>query len=71
MSALLLVLLAGAPDPARGEQLYIARCGACHSLDEHGAGPKHRGLFGRKAGSEPGFEYSEAHTSPKVEGVAR
>jgi mono/diheme cytochrome c family protein len=26
-------------DVARGERLYQARCGACHSLDEHGAGP--------------------------------
>ncbi|HEY0881708.1 MAG TPA: c-type cytochrome [Archangium sp.] len=66
MSALLLVLLAAAPDAARGEQLYTARCGACHSLDEHGAGPKHRGVFGRKAGSEPGFEYSQALRNSKL-----
>jgi cytochrome c len=45
---------------ARGEQLYHERCGACHSLDEHGAGPKHRGLIGRKAGTQPGFDYSAA-----------
>ena len=47
----------GAP---RGEQLYVARCGACHSIDDNGAGPRHRGLLGRRAGSVPGFAYSEA-----------
>ena len=47
-------------DVARGEQLYQERCGACHSLDENGAGPRHRGLKGRKAGTQPGFKYSAA-----------
>jgi len=47
-------------DKVRGEQLYVARCGACHSLDEHGAGPKHRGLIGRRAGTEVGYDYSPA-----------
>jgi cytochrome c len=51
---------------ARGEQLYHERCGACHSLDEHGAGPKHRGLIGRKAGTQPGFEYSAALAASSV-----
>lgn len=60
MSLLVLLLIAGAPDPARGEQLYVSRCGACHSIDDNGAGPRHRGLFGRKAATQPGFEYSEA-----------
>jgi len=56
-----------APQPvARGEQLYHERCGACHSLDEHGAGPKHRGLIGRRAGTQPGFEYSAALVASTV-----
>ena len=50
----------GAGDPNRGMQLYSARCGACHSMDDHGAGPRHRHLIGRRAGSEPGFDYSPA-----------
>src|SRR5262245_37525683 len=50
----------------RGEQLYHERCGACHSLDEHGAGPKHRGLMGRKAGTQPGFDYSAALVAAKI-----
>ncbi len=47
-------------DPERGEKLYVSRCGACHSIDDNGAGPKHRGLFGRKSGTQPGFDYSTA-----------
>lgn len=49
-----------AGDAARGETLYVSRCGACHSIDDNGAGPKHRGLFGRKAGTQPDFDYSPA-----------
>jgi cytochrome c len=51
---------------ARGERLYQERCGACHSLDEHGAGPKHRGLIGRRAGTQPGFDYSSALAGSKI-----
>jgi len=36
------------------------RSPASFSLDENGAGPKHRGLKGRKAGTQPGFDYSAA-----------
>lgn len=55
-----------AEDVARGERLYQERCGACHSLDEHGAGPKHRGLIGRQAGTQPGFDYSSALAASKI-----
>ena len=41
-------------DPARGEQLYEA-CTDCHSLDKNDVGPRHRGVFGRKAGSLPDY----------------
>lgn len=51
---------AGAALPSRGEQLY-GRCLACHSIEQHRTGPAHCGLFGRKAGSAPGFaHYSQA-----------
>jgi cytochrome c len=42
-----------------GEALY-ARCAGCHSLEHDRTGPRHCGLFGRKAGSVRGYEYSEA-----------
>ena len=43
----------------RGEQIY-ARCQACHALSYDRVGPRHCGLFGRTAGSVPGFAYSPA-----------
>jgi len=46
-------------DAARGRQIY-ERCQGCHSIDRNRAGPRHRGLFGRRAGTVPGFEYSDA-----------
>lgn len=46
-------------DAARGEQLY-ADCAGCHKLQENSSGPMHCGVVGRKAGSVPGFAYSEA-----------
>ena len=48
-----------APDAARGEQIY-ARCLACHALAYDRVGPRHCGLFGRRAGSVPQFSYSPA-----------
>lgn len=53
-------------DPARGEQLYTSRCGACHSMDANRAGPAHRGVFGRKAGTAEGFDYSPALRSSAI-----
>ena len=46
-------------DAARGEQIW-SRCQACHALQYDRTGPRHCGLFGRKAGSVPGFDYSPA-----------
>lgn len=51
-----------APDAAlqRGEQVY-ARCAACHAIETNRTGPQHCGLFGRRAGTAPGFDtYSKA-----------
>jgi cytochrome c len=49
-----------AADGGRGQELYESRCGGCHSLDANRVGPAHRGVYGRKAGSAPGFGYSSA-----------
>jgi cytochrome c len=46
------------PDPAT---LFANQCGVCHSLDPADPsrqGPLLKGVFGRKAGSLPGFKYS-------------
>jgi cytochrome c len=64
MLAALMTLSAGHAiaegDAARGQQLYESRCVACHSPDANRVGPMHRGVFGRKAGSLPGYAYSKA-----------
>lgn len=46
-------------DPVRGKSLYQA-CTGCHSIDENDVGPKHRGVFGRRAGSVADYPYSAA-----------
>jgi len=46
-------------DPAKGEEIY-KRCQGCHSIDRNRTGPMHKGLFGRTAGTVPGFSYSDA-----------
>ena len=50
----------GAGNADHGRALYQARCTACHSIEYNGAGPAHKGVFGRKAGHAPGFSYSKA-----------
>ena len=50
----------GAGDAVHGKALYESRCTACHSIEYNGAGPAHKGLLGRKAGSMAGFGYSKA-----------
>ena len=44
-------------DPDRGARVYEG-CQDCHSLDKNDVGPRHRGVFGRKAGSLPDYAYS-------------
>jgi cytochrome c len=47
-------------DAVRGQQVYEARCGGCHSVDADRVGPRHAGVLGRRAGAVPGFAYSPA-----------
>jgi len=55
-------------DAQRGEKIYD-RCMACHSIDRDRTGPRHAGLFGRKAGSVPGFAYSPAMKKAGANGL--
>jgi cytochrome c len=48
-----------AGDPAAGEAVY-SRCLGCHALEYNRTGPKHCDILGRRAGSVPGYGYSEA-----------
>ena len=49
----------GTPEE-RGKDLFERRCSGCHALDTDKEGPRLRNVYGRKAASVPGFEYSEA-----------
>jgi cytochrome c len=48
-----------AGDAARGATIY-KDCMICHSLDKNEIGPRHRNVFGSKAGSVPDYDYSAA-----------
>jgi cytochrome c len=52
-------------DSNKGEAIY-ARCLACHALGYDRTGPRHCGLFGRRAGAVKGFAYSEAMKRAKI-----
>ena len=47
-------------DAQRGKAIFERRCTGCHALDSNREGPHLRGVYGRKAGSVPDFEYSAA-----------
>ncbi len=57
------VLAQDAGDPAAGEKVF-ARCRPCHMVGEgakNSVGPVLNGVVGRKAGTYPGYPYSEAN----------
>jgi len=47
-------------DAVRGKVLFEKRCTGCHSLDQSKEGPHLRDVYGRKAGTASGFDYSDA-----------
>jgi cytochrome c2 len=59
--------LAAAADPKEGARVF-RKCQPCHSLDpgETRIGPSLAGVFGRKSGVLPGFEYSGAMKSANI-----
>lgn len=64
-SGLALTDAARAQDAAAGEDVY-KKCRACHQVGEtakNAVGPVLNGIFGRKAGTVEGFNYSEANKS--------
>jgi cytochrome c len=48
-----------APDQSRGALLFQT-CSACHSVLGDGVGPNLYGIYGKRAGTQPGFKYSSA-----------
>lgn len=58
-AALSFASAASAADAARGAKVYEEQgCSACHAPKETLVGPPHCGVFGRKAGTVPGYAYS-------------
>jgi cytochrome c len=49
-----------AGDAERGRAVFGRRCTGCHAVDSDREGPHLRGVYGRRAGSLPGFAYSPA-----------
>ena len=52
-------------DPVRGKSQFDRRCTKCH--EDSTMGPPYTGLFGRRAGTVKGFDYSEALQNAKVD----
>ena len=54
--------LAQAGNATRGERVFNQQCKTCHALEEGPSltGPTLHGMFGRKAGTAAGFDFSEA-----------
>lgn len=58
-------LAAPAASVAAGKVVY-ERCLACHALAYDRTGPRHCGLFGRRAGTVEGFPYSDAMRRSRI-----
>jgi cytochrome c oxidase assembly protein subunit 11 len=56
-------LASNPPDPVEGRDIFNEQCVACHALDTNKFGPKLGGVFGRRAGVAPGYDYSPALSS--------
>jgi cytochrome c len=65
-ACLAMLLLAGAAQAqssqqiSQGQRVWQKRCTECHALDTDETGPRHRGVFGRRASSIKGYDYSRA-----------
>ena len=55
-----LAVAASGKDADRGRDAFDKRCTGCHALDKIKLGPPLRGVYGRPAGKDPRFAYSDA-----------
>ena len=55
-----LTVRADPPVADEGRTIFAKRCSGCHALDINKEGPPLSGIVGRKAGTAPSFEYSDA-----------
>src|SRR5712671_6963857 len=61
-----IAIAASAPDPGRGRDAFEKRCTGCHELDKAKIGPPLRGVYGRNAGRDAQFAYSDAVKASSV-----
>jgi cytochrome c len=62
----ILVIAATGKDVDRGRDAFEKRCTGCHALDKSKFGPPLRGVYGRQAGKDPQFAYSDAMKTTSV-----
>ena len=61
-----IAMAASAKDPDRGRDAFEKRCTGCHALDTIKVGPPVRGVYGRNAGKDAQFVYSDAVKAASV-----
>jgi cytochrome c len=61
-----LAIGASGKDAERGREAFEKRCTGCHALDKIKVGPPLRGVYGRNAGKDPQFTYSDAMKNTSV-----
>ncbi len=54
------------PDAQRGRETFEKTCTGCHALDSAKVGPPLRNVYGRPAGKNPQFSYSDAMKGASV-----
>jgi cytochrome c len=60
LALVVLPRISAAQPAGEGKQLFEKRCTGCHALESNKEGPNLGGVYGRHAGTAPGFNYSSA-----------